>query len=322
MNILVTGGAGYIGSNVVRELVDAGHQVVIFDNLSTGHKELINKKAKFVEGDITNYDQILKCFKSTKFDAVMNFAAKLIVSESVSKPIEYFENNVGGVLNILKAMKETNVKNIVHSSTAAAYGIPQKMPVTEDMPLNPESPYGTSKVAAEFAIQDAAKAYGFNFCILRYFNVAGASDDSVNGLIGKKLTHIIPSIIEAAIGLRPKLEIYGNDYDTKDGTTVRDMIHVVDLAKAHLLGLDHIANKNKSGIFNLGTGDGYTILEMIQTTEKTLDKKVPYDFKPRRPGDVVRVVASPKKAFDELGWKIEKSLEDIISSDAKFRGFK
>lgn len=320
MNILVTGGAGYIGSLAVKKLVAAGHNVFVYDDLSSGNKWAIDKKAKLIEGDIRDFDKVSKAMKDNKIEAVMNFAAKIAVGESVEKPILYFDVNVNGVNTVLRAMKENNVKNFVHSSTAATYGTPEKMPVTEDTPQLPESPYGDSKLAAEMLIKGCSKAYGINACIFRYFNVAGASDDCEIGLMPRTpITHIIPSIIMAAQGIKPKLTIFGKDYDTKDGTTIRDMIHVEDLIDAHLLGLDYIVKNNKSDIFNLGTGTGYTILEMIKAVEETTGLNVPFEYGPERPGDAVRIVASCDKAKATIGWNPKRGLKEIIATDSEFR---
>ena len=320
MKILVTGGAGYIGSLAVKKLIAAGHSVFVYDDLSSGNEWAIDEKATLIVGDIRDFDSISKAMKDNKIEAVLNFAAKIAVGESVEQPILYYDVNVNGVNTVLRAMKENGVKNLVHSSTAATYGTPEKMPVTEETPQLPESPYGDSKLASEKLILSAAKAYGINACIFRYFNVAGASDDCKIGLMPRTpITHIIPSIIMAAQGLKPMLTVFGKDYDTKDGTTIRDMIHVEDLIDAHLLGLDYIVKNNKTDIFNLGTGTGYTILEMIKAVEETTGLKVPYEFGAERPGDAVRIVASFDKAKKIIGWNPTRGLKEIIKTDSEFR---
>lgn len=319
MKILVTGGAGYIGSHSVYELIKAKHEVVVLDNLSTGNKEAIHPEAKFVFGDQRDEALLEKVFTENKFDAVMHFSAKLIVPESVEQPIEYFENNVHGVAVLLAAMKKHNVKNIVFSSTAAVYGEPKRVPIMEDDSKEPINPYGQSKLACEWLIQGAQVAYGINAVIFRYFNVAGADVSGNIGLSGKgrQLTHLIPVILESHLGIRPKMTVFGTDYETKDGTCVRDYIHITDLAKAHVLGVEYAA-KGNSNVFNLGSKNGFTVKEVLAATEN-LGHQVNYEFGPRRAGDPAQLIASNDRATSILGWKPEFTLEQMIESDLNWR---
>ncbi len=322
MKILVTGGAGYIGSHTTLELIKSGHEVVVFDNLSTGNKEAIHPSAKFYKGDTLVFDDLDEVMKAEKVDAVIHFAAKLIVSESVAQPDFYYWNNVGGVANLIKAMANNGVKNIVFSSTAAVYGSCEDGFVTENAKLDPQSPYGQSKMMAERVIIDSNAAYGINYSILRYFNVAGADSGGKIGLApsnGQKLTHLIPTVVEAAQGKRAKIQIFGSDYDTKDGTCVRDYIHVTDLALAHIKALEWMTTNNSSDIFNLGSSEGFSVYEVVREVEATMNVDVPYEFGPRRPGDAVTVVADAKKANTVLNWKPKEDLSSIIKSDWEWR---
>lgn len=322
MKILVNGGAGYIGSHAVFELIKAGHEVIVFDNLSTGNKAAIHSEAKFYQGDILDFDALDNVMAKEKPDAIIHFAAKLIVPESVENPAMYYLNNVGGVANVLQAMNKNKIKNIVFSSTAAVYGSAKVDFVSEEQPTNPESPYGSSKLMAEQAIIESAKAFGLNYTILRYFNVAGADSSGKIGLASsgdRQLTHLIPVVIEAAQGIRKEMTVFGNDYETIDGTCVRDYIHVTDLVLAHIKSLEWMISTNESGIFNLGSNAGFSIMEVINQVEKTSNTKVPYTMGPRRPGDAEKVVASAKKAKEVLGWTTTKTLEEIIESDWNWR---
>ena len=321
MNILLTGGCGYIGSHVVYELIRDNHNVTILDNLSTGNKKAAHPKAKFIFGDQLDEKLLDKIFSNNNFDVVMHFSAKLIVPESVEKPLEYFENNVNGVRLLLSAMKNHNVKNIVFSSTAAVYGDQNLDLLKEDSPQNPINPYGQSKLACEFLIKSAAKAYNMNYVIFRYFNVAGADNSGEIGQStkGRKLTHLVPVVMEAVLGIRDKVSIFGNDYNTIDGTCVRDYIHVTDLAKAHLAGAKYTVIENKSNIFNLGSKHGFSVQQIIDTTEKVLSYKVPYDISKRRKGDPTKLVASNDKAKKELNWSPKYDLKSIIKSDYEWR---
>lgn len=321
MKVCVIGGAGYIGSHAVYELIRDNNEVVVIDNLSTGLKEMVHKEAKFYLGDITKKEELNKIFKKEcmkkPFDAVMHFAAKLIVPESLDKPLEYYYNNVEGVRIMLEVMNENKLKNIIFSSTAAVYGEPVKSICEEDDPTIPINPYGETKLASEQMIKWVCKRYDMNYCIFRYFNVAGADSSLEIGLKKDNLTHLIPVVIQTALGIRNQITVFGNDYDTIDGTCVRDYIHVTDLAKAHILGAKYIQNNNKSILLNLGSNNGYSVKEIITEVEKI--KHVNYKVGPRRAGDSARIIASNKKASNILGWKPEKNLNDIINNDMNFR---
>lgn len=323
MKILVTGGAGYIGSHAVYELIRDGHDVIVLDNLSTGNKEAIHKDAKFVEADQLDKAALNKVFSDNKFDVVMHFSAKLIVPESVEHPLEYFENNVTGVRLILETMKNHGVKNIVFSSTAAVYGDQDKDVLTEDIPKTPINPYGASKLSCEWLIEASAKAYDMNYVIFRYFNVAGADKSGEIGQAtkGRELTHLIPVVIEAASGIRPEMQVFGDDYPTQDGTCIRDYIHVTDLAKAHVLGAKYAFN-GKSNIFNLGSKNGFSVKDVIDTSSKVLNKDIPHTIVGRRAGDPAKLVASNDKAKEELNWSPELTLEEMIKSDNTWRNDK
>lgn len=301
--ILVTGGAGYIGSHAVVELLDSGYEVVVLDNLENGYIELVDKRAKFYKGDIRDISSFENIFQENKIDAVMNFAGYIKVGESVLEPNKYYINNTYGVMNVIEVMKKYGVKNIVFSSTAAVYGeVKCDGLVTEEYPTNPINPYGMSKLMAEKVIMDAAKAYGINYSIFRYFNVGGAHEKYRIGQKGDGVTALIPIILQVAKGEREKLSIYGNDYPTKDGTGIRDYIHVVDLVRAHILALPSL-EKNISGIYNLGNGNGFSVLEMLEAARKVTGKEIEAEVIERRPGDPASVVASSEKAREILKWK-------------------
>ena len=321
MKVCVIGGAGYIGSHTVYELIRDGNEVVVIDNLSTGKKEMIHKSAKFYLGDITKIGELRNIFKAEcdkkPFDVVMHFAAKLIVPESVDKPLEYYYNNVEGVRIMLQVMTEFNIKNVVFSSTAAVYGEPEKPICEEEDRTLPINPYGETKLASEKLIKWVSKRYNMNYCIFRYFNVAGA-DESLEIVLDKdNLTHIIPVTVETALGKRSEMTIYGDDYDTKDGTCIRDYIHVSDLAYAHVLGAKYLVNNHKSLLVNLGSNSGYSVLEIIKEVEKYY--KVNYKIGERRNGDPAMLIASNKKAKEILGWIPKRNLSDIIKSDIDYR---
>lgn len=304
-NILVTGGAGYIGSHAVVELLDSGYNVIVLDNLENGYIELVDKRAKFYQGDIRKIDSFENIFKENKIDAVMNFAGYIKVGESVFEPNKYYLNNTYGVMNIVEVMKTYGVKNIIFSSTAAVYGeVKCDGLVYEDYPTNPINPYGASKLMAERVIIDAAKAYGMNYSIFRYFNVGGAHEKYNIGQKGDGVTALIPIILQTAKGEREKLSIYGDDYPTKDGTGIRDYIHVVDLVRAHIAALPAL-EKNISGIYNLGNGNGFSVLEMLNAAKKVTNIDIKSEIVERREGDPASVVAASEKARDILGWTPE-----------------
>ena len=322
MNILVIGGAGYIGSHVVYELERTKeHQISVLDNLSTGNIEAVHENVKFYEGDQRDDLLLDRILSENAIDVVMHFSAKLIVPESVEKPLDYYDNNVLGIIKLLKAMRRNKVKNIVFSSTAAVYGdIKGDEPIKEETPKDPINPYGQSKLMCEKIIQDVAKAYNMNYCIFRYFNVAGADKSGEIGQAtkGMTLTHLLPVIIESLEGVRDGMTVFGDDYDTKDGSCVRDYIHVSDLAKAHILGAENTM-KNKSTIFNLGYSERVTVLEMIKKVEELTGKKVPYTVGPRRAGDPAILVSDNKKVKEGLGWNKEEDLDSMIKSDLSWR---
>lgn len=320
MKILVVGGAGYIGSCFVEHIINnTDYEVVILDDLSTGYREAINPKATFYEGSVLNFHTLDKIFKEHKIDGVFHFAAKLVVPESVKQPIKYWLNNVAGVGILLDAMVANNVKNIVFSSTAAVYGFPKSVPVDEDAPKQPCNPYGSSKLACETLIQEAAAAYNLNYSILRYFNVAGASNTGLYGLRKKQPTLLIP-VINKSIILDETMNVFGNDYPTtKDGSCVRDYIHIEDLVKAHLMAYDDIYAKNNSTIFNLGTNEGYTVLEVLNATKDAIGLEVKYTIAGRRDGDPDRLITKNDKILNALGWKPAHDLNSMIKSDYEFR---
>lgn len=315
MNVLVVGGAGYIGSHTVYELKRANHNVIVFDNLSTGHREFVPKGVSFYEGDITNKEHLTKVFDQETIDAVMHFAAKIVVPESVEKPLDYYYNNVEGVRVLLEVMKEHNVKKFIFSSTAAVYGEANGVCRESDLPA-PINPYGETKLAVEKMVKWAANAYDMTFVIFRYFNVAGADDTLEIGYKVKKPTHLIPIANEAALGIRDHLDIYGHDYETKDGTCIRDYVHVNDLARAHVLGVEYLNKGGDSKTMNLGSNQGYSILEVVKTLESI--SPVKYQFAKRRAGDPAILIASNDQAKKILGWEPKRSLADMIQSDLAF----
>lgn len=321
MKVLVIGGAGYIGSHAVYELIRAKHEVVVMDNLSTGYKEFVHKDAKFYLGDITKKEDLNHVFKEEcsikPFDVVMHFAAKLIVPESVEKPLEYYYNNVEGVRLMLEVMTEYHIKNVVFSSTAAVYGDSKKGICEEEDYLDPINPYGASKLASENMIKWVCNAYDMHYCIFRYFNVAGADASLEIGLKKDVLTHLIPVAIQAGLKIRDHLDIYGKDYDTKDGTCVRDYIHVSDLARAHVLGAEYLVKNKKSLLVNLGSNEGYSVKEVVDVVSKYLDVK--YEYAERREGDPAKLIASNEKAKELLGWVPKYNLDDMVRSDLEFR---
>ncbi len=321
MKALVIGGAGYIGSHAVYELIRDNHEVVIMDNLSTGERSFVHDDATFYLGDITKKEDLVRVFsdecKKKPFDVVMHFAAKLIVPESMKEPLAYYHNNVEGVRLMLETMVEFNIKNIVFSSTAAVYGNPDKYICEEEDITIPINPYGDSKLASEKMIKWISNAYNMNYCIFRYFNVAGADESLKIGLKKDTLTHLIPVCVQTMLGVRDKMIVFGNDFDTKDGTGVRDYIHVSDLAYAHVLGAKYVFENNTSILLNLGSNEGYSVKEVIDEVCKF--GKVNYEIGPRREGDPAKLIASNDKAKKILGWTPKRDLTDIIKSDIDFR---
>ncbi|MDD2451251.1 MAG: UDP-glucose 4-epimerase GalE [Sulfurovum sp.] len=330
MNILVTGGAGYIGSHTCLEMLNENYKLVVYDNLSNSSldalkrvEKLTGKEVKFIEGDLLNVEKLEQVFQNERFDAVIHFAGLKAVGESVEKPLEYYDNNVVGTLNLLKIMQKYNVKKIVFSSSATVYGVPEKLPLTEESPRSTTNPYGTSKLVIEYILEDLAKSDPeWKIISLRYFNPVGAHK---SGEIGEDPNgipnNLLPFISQVAVGLRDKLNIFGDDYSTKDGTGIRDYIHVVDLAKGHLAALKCMTDATEKGFIpiNLGTGNGYSILEMIKAFEKASGKTIPYEVVKRREGDVAECFADTTYAYKKLGWKAKKSIEEMCADAWKWQ---
>lgn len=315
MRILVLGGAGYIGSHTALELVKAGNEVVIADNLVTGYRKAIPKGAKFYEGDLRDFDFLNKLFQQEKIDAVIHFAAYSLVGESVTNPLKYYDNNLYGTKVLLEAMVKNNVGKIVFSSTAATYGEPENIPILESDRTCPTNPYGETKLAMEKMFKWTAEAHGLRYVSLRYFNACGADESGEIGEAHTPESHLIPLILQVPNGKRETISIYGTDYDTPDGTCIRDYIHVTDLAQAHILAVQYLNNCGESDIFNLGNGVGYSVREVIETARKVTGHPIPATETSRRAGDPARLVASSEKAKSVLGWKpVHDSLEEIISS--------
>jgi len=311
MRVLVTGGAGYIGSHAARALALRGHQVLVYDNLSSGH-DFLAQGFPMVRADVGDPGPLRDAL--ARVDAVMHFAALSIVGESVQNPRKYFENNVRSGLALLNAVLDAGARFFVFSSTAAVYGIPDKVPIPEDAPRQPVNPYGASKLCFENALHAYSQAYGQRFASLRYFNAAGADESGDIGELHSPETHLIPSALEAVSGLRPELQLYGTDYPTPDGTCIRDYIHVNDLAEAHVAALEHLAGGGDSVFLNLGTGRGHSNREVLQTIEQVTGRKVPVRLCARRPGDPAMLVADPAKAQSLLRWKAKRSLEEIVAT--------
>lgn len=313
MNLFVTGGAGYIGSVTSEMLLDGGHRVTVFDNLERGHRDAIDRRAKFVKGDLRDRSAIMKAMKAAKPDAVMHFAAYALVGESMEDPNLYFRNNVVGGQNLVEAMRAADVPKIIFSSTCATYGQPEKMPMTEDLPQRPQNPYGESKLMFEKILTWCGDRYGLKSVFLRYFNAAGAS-----GKYGEDHdpeTHLIPNVLFVALGKKKCVKIFGDDYPTPDGTCIRDYIHIADLAQAHILAVQ----KDVTGPFNLGNGDGYSVKEVVDISREITGRKIKTEIAPRRPGDPARLIAGAKKAHKVLGWKPKfPDLHRIIESAWKW----
>ena len=314
MHILVIGGAGYIGSHVVKALLKRNMKVTVFDNLSTGTKLNLFPQAKFIEGDILNYEQILAALKQN-VDGIVLLAGKKAVGESMLNPMKYAFNNINGVINVLNAMVEANVNKAIFSSSAAVYGMPQYLPLDENHPVNPINFYGFTKLETERFLKWYDQLKGIKFVSLRYFNAVGYDEEGdVKGL-EENPQNLLPIVMEAAIGKRDKLKIFGNDYPTRDGTCIRDYIHVTDLGSAHALALEYLDKGGESQILNLGTSIGSSVLEMVNKTQEVIGKKIAYEFAPRRPGDPAELTAKADKAKEVLGWvATHSSLENIISS--------
>ncbi|MBS3198604.1 UDP-glucose 4-epimerase GalE [Turicibacter bilis] len=315
MKVLVTGGAGYIGSHAVYALIEQGHEVVVVDNLVTGHRQDVHKDATFYHGSIADYRFMTEVLRKEKVDGVIHFAAYSLVGESMTNPYKYYDNNMSGTNVLLKAMVDCGVNNIVFSSTAATYGEAQNIPILETDPTNPTNVYGETKLAMERMINWYHKAHGTNYVSLRYFNVAGAHP---SGLIGEKHdpeTHLIPIILQVASGRREAINVFGDDYDTADGTCIRDYIHVCDLAEAHILAMQYLVNGGDSTICNLGNGEGFSVLEMIEAAREVTKHPIPAIISPRRAGDPAKLIASSAKAQEILGWTPKHpAVKDMIAS--------
>jgi len=309
MKILVTGGAGYIGSICVEQLISAGHTVTVFDNLTEGHRPAVDPRAMLITGDLQQRSDIEDALEATKPDAVMHFAANALVGESMTNPSKYFRNNVHGGINLLDAMIAAGCKRLVFSSTCATFGVPERMPIDETLPQKPINPYGESKLIFEQILRWYSEIHGLTYVALRYFNAAGASETF--GEDHRIETHLIPNVLKVALGQKPHVEIYGTDYPTPDGTCIRDYIHILDLAQAHMLAL----TAPHSAKYNLGTGGGTSVREIIATCEKVTGQKIAVIEKPRRPGDPPRLIAGSEKVRAELGWKPQfQDVEKIIAS--------
>ncbi|ALC89433.1 UDP-glucose 4-epimerase [Bacillus sp. FJAT-18017] len=316
MSVLVLGGAGYIGSHAVYQLIDQNYDVVVIDNLQTGHEKAIHPKAKFYKGDIRDKEFLRSVFKKEQIEGVIHFAANSLVGESMEKPLEYFNNNVYGTQVLLEAMTEFGIKNIVFSSTAATYGEQKVMPIMEDMETNPTNAYGETKLTMEKIMKWCEIAYGMKYVSLRYFNVAGARSTGEIGEDHQPETHLIPLILQVPLGQREYISIYGDDYDTEDGTCIRDYIHVEDLIDAHILALGYLQNGGESNIINLGSGEGFSVKEMIEAARKVTNHDIPARVAPRRAGDPSRLIASSEKAKAVLGWNPKKTSIQKIFEDA------
>ncbi|ABD99192.1 UDP-glucose 4-epimerase GalE [Ligilactobacillus salivarius] len=304
MATLVLGGAGYIGSHTVDRLIEKGEKTIVVDSLVTGHRQAVNKDAKFYQGDIADKDFMRQVFKeNSDIDAVIHFAAYSLVAESMKKPLKYFDNNTAGMVKLLEVMNEFSIDKIVFSSTAATYGIPEEVPIKETTPQNPINPYGESKLMMEKIMRWADEAYGIKFVPLRYFNVAGAKPDGSIGEDHMPETHLLPIVLQVAMGKRDKLQIFGDDYNTPDGTNIRDYVHPLDLADAHILAVDYLKAGNPSTAFNLGSSTGFSNREILEAARKVTNKEIPAEIAPRRGGDPDVLVASSTKAREVLGWK-------------------
>ncbi len=319
MTVLVCGGAGYIGSHTVYELIDKGDDVVIVDSLETGHIKAVHKDAKFYKGDIRDKEFLTNVFDKENIDAVIHFAANSLVGESMVNPLKYYDNNLYGTKVLLEVMIEHDVKKIVFSSTAATYGEPERVPILETDKTEPTNTYGETKLSMEKMMKWTDVAHGLKYVALRYFNACGAHKSGEIGEDHHPETHLIPLILQVPLGKREAISVFGNDYDTKDGTCIRDYIHVTDLAQAHILAVDYLMKGNESNVFNLGNGVGFTVNEVIETARKVTGKEIKAVMAERRAGDPAQLIASSEKAKTVLGWKPEHAdLEEIIASAWKW----
>ncbi|MFW5932078.1 MAG: UDP-glucose 4-epimerase GalE [Desulfohalobiaceae bacterium] len=323
--VLVTGGAGYIGSHTVLSLLEAGYQVVVYDNLSTGFFAAVLPPAQLVHGDLCELDKLDALFQEMEFSSIIHFAANIVVPESVKNPLKYYRNNTLNTTRLIELAVKHGIQNFIFSSTAAVYGIPEQIPVPESSPLQPINPYGRSKLMSEWVLQDAARAHpGLEYIILRYFNVAGADPQGRMGQSTPEATHLIKVACETALGKRPVLEIFGSDYPTPDGTGVRDYIHVTDLSQAHVAALQHLEQGRGSEIFNCGYGHGYSVLDIVQAVEKIAGANLPTRQVERRPGDPAELVADPRRLREAFNWQpdfddIEKIVQTVYTWEQKPR---
>ena len=311
---MVVGGAGYIGSHVVKMLKEQGFNPVVYDNLSTGFRKAVDKNIPFVKGDLGDKTLLKKVFKKYKIEAVMHFAAFIEVGESVQNPAKYYQNNLAKVLNLLDSMLESGIKYFVFSSTAATFGNPITKTISETHPQNPINPYGQTKLFVEKVLKDYDAAYGLKSTVLRYFNAAGADESAAIGEAHKKETHLIPLVLQTALGKRKEIKIFGTDYPTPDGTCIRDYVHVSDLARAHILALKYMFKTDKSGDFNLGSSKGASVLEIIKKVQKITGRKFKIVQDKRRAGDPAVLIASSKKAKKLLNWKTTYNVDKIIKT--------
>ncbi|SDB82136.1 UDP-glucose 4-epimerase [Pelagirhabdus alkalitolerans] len=316
MNVLVLGGAGYIGSHAVYQLIEKNHHVIVIDNLSTGHRDAIHPDAQFYPGDIRDINFLHEVFENEQIDAVIHFAANSLVGESMEDPLKYFDNNVYGTQVLLQAMHAFGIKNIVFSSTAATYGEPEVVPITEDMPAVPTNTYGETKRTMEKMMHWCEKAYDMRYVSLRYFNVAGARSDAVIGEDHHPETHLIPIVLQVALGQREHINIFGDDYPTEDGTCIRDYIHVEDLIDAHIKAVEYLAAGGESNIFNLGSSNGFSVKEIIEAARNVTNHPIPEVVAERRAGDPSQLIASSEKAKKQLGWHPTRTEIHRILSDA------
>ncbi|MEJ6601199.1 MAG: UDP-glucose 4-epimerase GalE [Opitutaceae bacterium] len=327
MNVLVVGGAGYIGSHCVRQLVAANHRPVVLDNMIFGHRAALDKGISFYEGDLGDSDLVGQILIDEKIELVMHFAAFAYVGESVTDPLKYYFNNVVATLRLLETMLSEGVTKFVFSSTCATFGIPQSMPITEDLPQAPINPYGQTKLDIENVLKSLAHAHGLSFAAFRYFNAAGAAEDGTIGEAHDPESHLIPLAIDAALGRRPALKVFGSDYPTPDGTCLRDYVHVDDLSRAHIAVFDQLEAPGTGLFYNLGTGTPTSVLDVINAVEKVSGKKVPYQMAERRAGDPPELYADSTKAKQELGWDIKHpTIDPIVASawawhESRPRGF-